>query len=104
MLRAAGGEVRVFVESSEDEQLVGQLTSLVTERLDGELNREYAEHVALRLEEFDLQRRIDSLKKELERLNPIEDPSYPERFGELAKLEGARRRVREQAERSSLPG
>jgi hypothetical protein len=52
------------------------------------------------LKEFDLKRRIDSVRKVLERLNPIENPQeYEPMFVELSRLEGARRRVREQAER-----
>ena len=39
------------------------------------------------------------MRKDLERLNPINDqPQYDTMFVELSKLEGARRRVREQAE------
>jgi len=99
-IRSTGGDIRTVVAEAQDDKLAGQLASLVTERLDGEATREYAAHVAYRLEEFELQRRIDSLKRDLERLNPMTDPTYEERFVELSKLEGARRRVREQAERS----
>ncbi|MFN2543082.1 MAG: DNA primase [Actinomycetota bacterium] len=98
ILVAGGGDVRSIVAEADDERLVGQLASLVTEPIDGEPTQGYAQHLALRLEEFELQRRIDSLKRDLERLNPMKDPSYEERFIELSKLEGARRKVREQAE------
>jgi DNA primase len=98
-LRAAGGDTRSIVGEDADERLAAEVASLATERLDGEPTSTYASQVALRLEEFQLQRRIDSVKRELERLNPIKDPTYEERFVELSRLEGARREVREQAER-----
>jgi DNA primase len=59
----------------------------------------YAEHVFLRLEEFALSRRIDGVRKELERLNPLKTPDdYSVLFDELVKLQGAKRRAREAAE------
>ena len=64
-----------------------------------DLTVEHAERIALRLKEFELKRRIDHVRNDLERLNPIDDqPQYDTMFVELSKLEGARRRVREQAE------
>jgi DNA primase len=99
ILVTSGGDVRSVVGvESPDEKLVGQLSSLVTESINGEPTRSYANQLALRLEEFELQRRIDTVKRDLERLNPIKDPTFEERFVELSRLEGARRRVREQAE------
>jgi hypothetical protein len=45
-----------------------------------------------------LQRRIGTLKKRLERLNPTTDPhSYDTLFEELISLEGERRKVRARA-------
>ena len=75
--------------------MAGPLAALATEPLEGDPTREYAERVALRLKEFELKRRIDHVRKDLERLNPIDDqPQYDTMFVELSKLEGARRRVR----------
>jgi DNA primase len=99
LLRSGNGDLRSLVGESEDDRLTGQLAALATEPLDGEPTAEYAERVRLRLEEFALKRRIDSMRKDLERLNPMKDPDYEPKFVELSKLEGARRRVREQAER-----
>src|SRR5439155_1530740 len=39
----------------------------------GEPTPDYAEQVFLRLEEFALSRRIDAMRKQLERLNPLKD-------------------------------
>ena len=65
----------------------------------GEPTLDYAEQVFLRLEEFALSRRIDSMRKQLERLNPLKDQSdYDALFEQLVALEGARRRVRVAAE------
>jgi DNA primase len=48
-----------------------------------------------RLEELSLKRRIDTLKKRLERLNPVTDPqTYDSLFEEYIALEGERRKVR----------
>jgi DNA primase len=100
LLASRRGDVRALIAETTDERLVGQLAALATEPLEGEPSREYADRVALRLKEFDLKRRIDSVRKVLERLNPIENPQeYEPMFVELSRLEGARRRVREQAER-----
>jgi DNA primase len=100
LLRTRNGDLRALVGESEDDRLAAQLAALATEPLDGEPTAEYAERVRLRLEEFALKRRIDLVRKDLERLNPItQAEDYEPKFVELSKLEGARRRVREQAER-----
>jgi len=65
----------------------------------GEPTRSYVEHVFLRLEEFSLSRQIETMRKQLERLNPLKAPSdYDALFEQLVALEGARRRVRVAAE------
>ena len=65
----------------------------------GEPTADYAEQVFLRLEEFALSRRIDVMRKQLERLNPLKDQTdYDALFEQLVALEGARRRVRVAAE------
>jgi DNA primase len=77
------------------EQLVAELS---LEPLKGEPNTHYAEQVFSRLEELSLGRRIATMKKRLERLNPTVDPqSYDSLFEELISLEGQRRRVRARA-------
>jgi DNA primase len=60
---------------------------------------EYAERVFLRLQEFWLKRQVDSVRKELERLNPLKAPAdHVSLFEQLVALEGARREVRARAE------
>jgi DNA primase len=99
MLREARGDIRRLVSETEDERLAAPLAALATEPVEGELSPQHAERVALSLEEYALKRRIDGLRKRLERLNPITDPNYEPLFEELVDLEGNRRRVRAQAER-----
>ena len=66
---------------------------------EGSPSLEFAAQVFLRLEEFSLSRRIDGVRKELERLNPLKaQDDYDSLFGRLVDLEGARRRVRVAAE------
>jgi DNA primase len=65
----------------------------------GEPTADYAHHVFLRLEEFELSRKIDVARKELERLNPLKaQAEYDSLFEQLVALEGARRRIRVAAE------
>jgi DNA primase len=94
----AGGDVRRLVAESDDEKLSGPLAALATEPVEGELTPGHAERVRLSLEEYLLKRRIDAVRKRLERLNPLKDPDYEPLYEELVGLEGSRRRVRAQAE------
>jgi len=65
----------------------------------GDPTADYAHHVFLRLEEFELSRKIDAARKELERLNPLKaQDEYDRLFEQLVALEGARRRIRVAAE------
>ena len=57
------------------------------------------EAVFLRLEEFDLKRQAEQLRKEIQPLNPLKDrETYEALFKRLIALEGERRRLRERAE------
>ncbi|HEX8099384.1 MAG TPA: toprim domain-containing protein, partial [Actinomycetota bacterium] len=65
----------------------------------GDPTLDYAERLFLRLEEFALKRRIEVIRKQLERINPIKTPTDHENlFEELIALESARRKVRTAAE------
>jgi DNA primase len=87
-----------LVERAQEEGLARLLAELSVEPVRGEPTAAYAERVVSRLEELSLQRRIDTLKKRLERLNPTKDPqSYDTLFEELISLEGERRKVRARA-------
>ena len=99
IIRSCGGDLRTAVSDAADDKLAAQLASLVTEPMDGDATDSYAARVFYRLQEFDLGRRIDTLKKDLQSMNPIErEEEYRPMFAELSKLEGDRRRVRDQAE------
>jgi DNA primase len=97
-LREAGGDVRRLVAETDDDRAAASLAALATEPIEGEPTPEYAERVRLSLEEYLLKRRIDALRKRLERLNPLKDPDYEPLYEELVGLEGSRRRVRAQAD------
>jgi DNA primase len=87
-----------LVERAQEEGLARLLAELSVEPVRGEPTAAYAERVVSRLEEMSLQRRIGTLKKRLERLNPTTDPqSYDALFEELISLEGERRKVRARA-------
>jgi DNA primase len=88
------------------EQLGNLVAALAVEPLEAGATPtgEYAEKVFLRLEEFSLSRRIDAMRKQLERLNPVTASSeYDPLFEQLVSLEGARRRVRMAAEAVVAP-
>jgi DNA primase len=97
-VRATPGPPAELVERAQEEGLSRLLAELSVEPIRGEATAAYAERVISRLEELSLQRRIDTLKKRLERLNPTTDPrSYDTLFEELISLEGERRKVRARA-------
>jgi hypothetical protein len=98
IIRGCEGDIRAAVAQAEEDKLAGQLAALVTESVDGDPTESYAYRLLYRLQEFDYARRIDSLRKDLQPRNPMVDPQYDAMFAELSKLEGNRRRVREQAE------
>jgi DNA primase len=78
-------------------RLVAEL-SVEPVKVQGDVGREYAERVFSRLEEFSLTRRIDTMKKRLERINPLtESASFDSLYEELIALEGQRRKVRARA-------
>jgi DNA primase len=83
------------------EQLRTLMAALVYEPTEsgGEPTPDYVDRVFLRLREFALSRQIEETRKQLERLNPIRSQQeYDRMFEQLVALEGARRRVRVEAE------
>jgi DNA primase len=97
-VRATPGSPAELVERAQEEGLSRLLAELSVEPVRGEPTAAYAERVVSRLEEMSLRRRIDTIKKRLERLNPTKDPqSYDTLFEELIALEGERRKVRARA-------
>ena len=85
-------------EGDADAKTAALLAALATEGLDVPLTAGSARRVWARLEDFRLKRRIEEVRRRLQRLNPIrEAEDYDQLFGELARLTGAWRRVRELA-------
>jgi DNA primase len=95
LLAEHGPDVRSLVAATEDDKLRTALAALATEPVDLEPSTENGERLWARLEEFRLKRRIDDVRRRLQKLNPIRDAEYEPLFGELARLTGAWRRVRE---------
>jgi DNA primase len=97
-VRSTPGPPAELVERAQEEGLARLLAELSVEQVRGEPTAAYAERVVSRLEELSLKRRIDTLKKRLERLNPVTDPqTYDSLFEEFIALEGERRKVRARA-------
>jgi DNA primase len=99
-LREAGGDASV-VAAGDDEKLGAMLSSLAVEPLDGEPEREYTLSVWSRLQEFVLKHQSDTLRMQLQKLNPTTDEGYDELFTQLVAIDGELRRLR-QGIRSSL--
>jgi DNA primase len=97
LLRQPGASASALAERAAEQGLRDLLAELSVDPIKGEATPHYAEQVFSRLAELSLGRRIATMKKRLERLNPTKDPSYDSLFEELIALEGERRRVRAQA-------
>jgi hypothetical protein len=95
-----GGDVGEFVASARDEKTIAALSALALEPLDGEASAAYAEDVWARLQEFALKRASAELRKQLQKLNPLTDPTYDEQFQRLIAIDGELRRLRD---RGSVP-
>jgi DNA primase len=88
-------------ERSRGEQIGKLVAALAVEPLTtvGDATIEYANQVFLRLEEFALKRQAEQIRKRLERLNPLKaSEEYDSLYEQFVRLEGARRRVRTEAE------
>jgi DNA primase len=99
-LVAAGGDVRAFVETSDDEKMVRGLSGLALEPLEGQPlegapTLGYVQDVWSRLQEFRLRRRSTELRQRLQKLNPTTDPAYDDLFRQLIETDGELRRLRE---------
>jgi DNA primase len=94
-LVGAQGDVGSIVASSEDDRLVGGVSALALEPLEGEPTADYARDVWARLQEFMLRRRSVQLRQRLQKLNPTTDVGYDALFQELIATDGELRRLRE---------
>ena len=95
LLLESNGDVAGFVSRSQDEKSVRALSALALEALDGEASPAYAEDVWARLQEFALKRTSAALRQQLQKLNPITDPTYDGLFHRLIATDGELRRLRE---------
>jgi DNA primase len=65
------------------------IAEVAVEPLKGEASPEYAKKIFARLEELSLKRRIDTMKKRLEALNPVKDAdAFDPLFQELMDVTG----------------
>jgi DNA primase len=83
-------------EACSDDSVRQLMLELAVEPLHfaGEDAARYAGQMVSRLREFDLTRRIERLKAELQRTNPVEEEGYRRVFGELMALEALKRQLR----------
>lgn len=94
LLRAGAPSASELVERAREQGLAELVAQLEVEPLTGEATEEYADRVFSRLRELNIGRRIATMKKRLERLNPTKEPrDYDSLFKELIALEGERRRL-----------
>jgi DNA primase len=95
LLRQPGASPSAMAGQAAEAGLAELVAELTVEPLKGDPTEHYAKQVFSRLQELSLGRRIDTMKKRLEGLNPIKHAqSYDSLFQELIALEGERRRVR----------
>ncbi|HEX9822774.1 MAG TPA: DNA primase [Actinomycetota bacterium] len=98
LLVEAAGNPASILERAKGEGLGELVSQLAVEPLTGTATSEYAESVFARLEELLLSRRIATVRKALERLNPTTQPDdYDALFEQLIGLESERRRARGRA-------
>jgi DNA primase len=93
-----GAAAMVSLAQARSEQLGREVAALAVEPLEsgGEPTEEYADRLFLRLEEFRLDHQIEEVRRELQRINPLKAPEeHDTLFDQLARLAGAKRRVRE---------
>ena len=93
-LRGADGDVAALA-GGDDPKLAALAGQLAVEPLEGAPTLDYADHVFARLQEFVLKARSESLRVQLQKLNPTTDPGYDELFRQLVQVDGDLRRLRQ---------
>jgi hypothetical protein len=93
-LRGTGGDVAP-IAAGDDEKLAALVSSLAVEPLDGDGSTDYASSVWSRLQELVLKQQSDTLRMQLQKLNPITDEGYDELFSRLVEVDGELRRLRQ---------
>jgi DNA primase len=87
-------DVAALIDHAEDERLKTMLTSMATEAFNVDDLDAYSKELLKRMKEFELKRRIHTLKDELTEINPQQDPTrYDELFERLLALEVERREL-----------
>jgi DNA primase len=87
LLRASAGDAAGAASRATERGVPELLAEVAVEPLRGEPTRRYVEQVAARLEELTLKRQMDTLRKRLERLNPVTDASdFDPLFTQLTDL------------------
>jgi DNA primase len=94
LLLTTDGDVAGTVARAQEEKIVASLSALALEPLDGEASAAYAEDVWARLKEFALKRTSAALRQQLQKLNPMTDPTYDGLFQQLIATDGELRRLR----------
>jgi DNA primase len=98
LLRAPRSSASELADRAREQGMEELVAELSLEPLKGDSTPEYAGRVFSRLEERGLKRRIDTMRKRLERLNPVTDAeTFDPMFKELADLTGRWREARARA-------
>ena len=98
LLRSPAPTAAELADRAREVGLAELMAELSVEPLMGEPTQEYAKRVFSRLEELWLKRRIDTMRRRLERLNPVKDAdTFDPLFKELADLTSRWREVRTSA-------
>jgi DNA primase len=93
-LRESNGDVAP-IAAGDDEKLAALVSSLAVEPLDGDGSGDYVVSVWSRLQELVLKQQSDTLRMQLQKLNPITDEGYDELFAQLVEVDGELRRLRQ---------
>jgi DNA primase len=93
-LRETHGDVTP-IAAGDDEKLAALVSSLAVEPLDGDGSSDYVVSVWSRLQELVLKQQSDTLRMQLQKLNPITDEGYDELFAQLVEVDGELRRLRQ---------
>jgi DNA primase len=98
LLQEAPGDPAALADRAGEPGQAELIAEVVVEPLKGEPTADYAERVFARLEELGLDRKIRTMKKRLESLNPVtEAESFDPLFRELTDLTGRWREARARA-------
>jgi DNA primase len=98
LLREPRNDASSLADETSERGMPELIAELSVEPLMGSPDRSYIEQVFARLEELTLKRKMDTLRKQLERLNPVTDaPTFDPLFSELSELTGRWRAAKARA-------